>query len=180
MNISTIWFIFVVHYNTNKAMEKALEARGTEVCNEIYRFMYEKHISGKDLAKAMDVTPQSVSNLLRKGKLFSPEVARRWVDGFGSLGYVVNLPFLLSGEGSISDDAESVRYYIKWLYEEDQKPIENTSAANMTFEQKKACLNMELLKKKNAFLMDENSSLKAENKALKRKLAAIKKLLGSE
>lgn len=162
-------------------MENTLETRGSYVCYEISRFMSENHITGTALAEAMKVTPQSVSNLLRKGKLFSPEVARRWVDGFASLGYQVNLSFLLSGEGRITDNPKHDRYtnYGTSGFKVEKLP-ENTAKANESLDVKIVRSENGVLKKRIELLVEENCALKVENKALKRKLAAIRRILEQE
>lgn len=161
-------------------MESTYEQKGREVCDRIIRFMSDNHISGKTLAAAMGVTPQSVSNMLRKGRLFSIGVAQKWVEGFGSLGCEVNIPFFLTGEGRITNDA-SLDPDLNVAYSRLRRPDgREEGQENDDSPEDQMILKFLRMRDERNYYKEKCLDLMVENQMLKEKLAAIGKILGKE
>lgn len=156
-------------------MSALLEERGRTVVLVLRQFMSDNHISGTAIAEAMQTRPQSVSNQLSRGKLFSVNVAEDWVEGFAKLGFQVNPIFLISGEGHITDNPEHDSF-ANHAFGITFKTPEN-SAKNESLELKRTKYENSQLKKENATLLENNKQLQDENKALKKKFFAIRRIL---
>ena len=157
-------------------MSALLEERGRTVVLVLRQFMSDNHISGTAIAEAMQTRPQSVSNQLSRGKLFSVNVAEDWVEGFAKLGFQVNPIFLISGEGHITDNPEHDSF-ANHAFGTTFKTPENSAKKNESLELKRTKYENSQLKKENATLLENNKQLQDENKALKKKFFAIRRIL---
>ena len=157
-------------------MSDSLEERGRTVVLVLRQFMSDNHISGTAIAEAMHTRPQSVSNQLSRGKLFSVSAAEDRVEGFAKLGFQVNPIFLISGEGRITDNPEHDPF-ANHSYGTTLKTPENSEKKNESVELKRTKYENSRLKKENAALLENNKQLQDENKALKKKFFAIRRLL---
>ena len=133
-----------------------LDEKGKLVASKLREYMSTNRISGTKIAFNLGVSPQTVSNQLVRGKLFSPRLAEQWVRAFAQLSFHINPLFLVFGEGAIEESL-----------------IGNTSNNNESFALKRAKLKILAL---NA----ENKRLQIENKKLKNKLSVISKLLAMD
>ena len=72
------------------------------VCREVLFFMRQNHITYDALAQKLGITPQAISNRLRRSRLFSFATASQWAKAFKELGYPIDPSFLVTGMGPLA------------------------------------------------------------------------------
>ena len=145
--------------------------------DEIRLFMKSNHIKSIDLAKAMNRTEQAISNQLRRKLHFTKKSAERLADGFAKLGKPINISFLLTGRGLISDNPEhnpnlkSERHVVQYTNMDGK--VQTLSSSDYT----KLAEELEQVKKERDAIYEQYLIATKENESLKKRIEQARHIL---